>query len=74
MIEAHLQTRAAATVAAVECYRTSAGRMGALDINAENRILNFEEKDGQSLRCGKRIELGPRLVQRQVHGDSVQPG
>jgi glucose-1-phosphate adenylyltransferase len=44
MIEAHVRTGAAATVAVVECELSSARRMGVLDIEENNRILAFEEK------------------------------
>ena len=44
MIEAHMQTGASVTVAAVDCDRATAGRMGVLEIDDTNRILSFEEK------------------------------
>jgi glucose-1-phosphate adenylyltransferase len=44
MIEAHARTGALVTVAAVEIDKTSASRMGVLEIDSTNRILNFEEK------------------------------
>ena len=44
MIAAHIRTGAAVTVAAVECGLNSARRMGVLEIDEQNRILNFEEK------------------------------
>jgi glucose-1-phosphate adenylyltransferase len=44
MIEAHLRTGAAATVAAVECDMNSARRMGILEIAEDNRIVAYEEK------------------------------
>jgi glucose-1-phosphate adenylyltransferase len=46
MIEAHVRTGAAVTVAAVECDLDSARRMGVLEIGQDNRILTFEEKPG----------------------------
>ena len=44
MIEAHMQTGASVTVAAVDCDRATASRMGVLEIDDTNRILSFEEK------------------------------
>jgi glucose-1-phosphate adenylyltransferase len=44
MIEAHLRTQATVTLATVKCDRTTAKRMGVLQIDNENRILDFEEK------------------------------
>ena len=44
MIEAHIRTGATATLATVDCDAVSARRMGVLDIDDENRILDFEEK------------------------------
>jgi glucose-1-phosphate adenylyltransferase len=44
MIEAHSRTGAAVTLAAVECDLESARRMGILETDDENRILNFAEK------------------------------
>jgi glucose-1-phosphate adenylyltransferase len=44
MIEAHVRTGALATVAAVEFDRASAKRMGILEVDSLNRILNFMEK------------------------------
>jgi glucose-1-phosphate adenylyltransferase len=44
MIEAHIRTGAAVTVATVEYDLNSARRMGVLEIEENNRIKNFEEK------------------------------
>lgn len=44
MIEAHVRTGAEITIAAVECDVNSARRMGVLEIDANNRIVSFEEK------------------------------
>ena len=44
MIDAHIRSGAAVTVAAVDCDRDSASRMGVLEIDNENHILSFEEK------------------------------
>ena len=44
MIEAHIQTGAAVTVAAVDFDRSMASRMGVLETDDQNRILGFEEK------------------------------
>ncbi len=44
MIEAHIRTGAVATIAAVDFDRNSASRMGVLEIDSENRIVNYEEK------------------------------
>ncbi len=44
MIETHIKTGATATLATVECDRDSAKRMGVLQIDGENRVLDFEEK------------------------------
>ncbi len=44
MIEAHLQTEAAVTLATVKCERSAAKRMGVLQIDSENRVLDFQEK------------------------------
>jgi glucose-1-phosphate adenylyltransferase len=44
MIQFHLRTGAEATVAAVECDRNSAARMGVLELDSDNRIVAFEEK------------------------------
>ena len=44
MIEAHTRTGATVTLAAVKCDRPSAQRMGVLQIDKENRVLDFKEK------------------------------
>ncbi len=45
MIEAHMQTGAAVTVATVDFERAvAAGRLGVLETDDQNRILSFEEK------------------------------
>lgn len=44
MIETHLQTGASVTLAAVKHERSAAQRMGVLQIDSENRILDFQEK------------------------------
>ncbi len=44
MIETHVDSGAAVTVAAVECEREAARRMGVLEVDGESRIINFEEK------------------------------
>jgi glucose-1-phosphate adenylyltransferase len=44
MIAAHIQSGAAATVAAVECDLRSASRMGVLDTGSGNRVLRYWEK------------------------------
>jgi glucose-1-phosphate adenylyltransferase len=44
MIEAHLNTGATVTVAAVECDLNSARRMGVLEIDENNIILAYKEK------------------------------
>ena len=44
MIEAHMRTGAAATLATVDCDISSARRAGVLQTDSENRILDFEEK------------------------------
>ncbi len=44
MIEAHIRTGAAVSVATVDCDRATACRMGVLEIGQDNRILDFEEK------------------------------
>jgi glucose-1-phosphate adenylyltransferase len=47
MIEAHIRADAVATVAAVECDHATACRMGVLEVDDENRVLNFEEKPAE---------------------------
>ena len=44
MIEAHVRTGAAVTVAVVKCELSSARRLGVQDIEENNRILAFEKK------------------------------
>jgi glucose-1-phosphate adenylyltransferase len=44
MIEAHARTGALATVAVVEFDRKAARRMGVVELDSDNRVLNFEEK------------------------------
>jgi glucose-1-phosphate adenylyltransferase len=44
MIEAHMQSGASVTVATVDCDRATAGRLGVLEIDDQNRVLSFEEK------------------------------
>ena len=44
MIDAHMQTGAAVTVATVDFDRAAAGRMGVLETDDQNRVLSFEEK------------------------------
>jgi glucose-1-phosphate adenylyltransferase len=44
MIEAHIRTGAVVTVAAVECDLKTARRMGVLAVDADNRVLAFDEK------------------------------
>jgi len=44
MIAAHVMKGASVTVAAVECGRLSAKRMGVLEVDGDNRIISFEEK------------------------------
>ncbi len=44
MIETHVNSGALATVAAVEIERSRATRMGVIEVDSSNRILNFEEK------------------------------
>jgi glucose-1-phosphate adenylyltransferase len=44
MIEAHVRTGALVTVATVECDLNSARRMGVLEIDESDRIVNFKEK------------------------------
>jgi len=44
MIESHIQTGAAVTVATVDFDRAAAGRMGVLETDDQNRVLSFEEK------------------------------
>ncbi len=46
MLESHIRTGAAVTVAVVECDLDSARRMGVLEIGQDNRILAFEEEPG----------------------------
>ncbi len=44
MIEAHIRTGAVVTVAAVECDLQTARRMGVLAVDADSRVLAFDEK------------------------------
>jgi glucose-1-phosphate adenylyltransferase len=44
MIEAHVRTGAAATVATVECDLDSARRMGVVGVGQDNRLYSFQEK------------------------------
>ncbi|MEJ2112084.1 MAG: sugar phosphate nucleotidyltransferase [Acidobacteriota bacterium] len=44
MIEVHMQTGAAVTVATVDFDRAAASRMGVVEIDRDNRVLSFEEK------------------------------
>jgi len=44
MIEAHVSSGAVATIATVECDRSTACRMGVLQVDSENRVIDFEEK------------------------------
>jgi glucose-1-phosphate adenylyltransferase len=86
MIEAHVRTGAAVTVAAVECDLNSARRMGVLEIDAQNRILAFEEKPDNPKPIPSRpgfalINMGVYLFETGVliagtsgdgFGDSIQ--
>jgi glucose-1-phosphate adenylyltransferase len=47
MIEAHVQSGAIATIAAVEVEKALACRMGVLQIDDHNRVLDFEEKPAE---------------------------
>jgi glucose-1-phosphate adenylyltransferase len=44
MIDSHMRTGATVTLATVKCDRHTAQRMGVLQIDNENRVLDFEEK------------------------------
>lgn len=47
MIETHLRTGAAVTLATVKCDKPTAQRLGVLQTDNENRVVNFEEKPAE---------------------------